>query len=168
MNVITYPKRKYVRLRHYDYSQNGLYFITICIHNKKCLLGNIIDNVMNENDIGKMVRHYYYRIEEKFDDLYCLDFVIMPNHIHFILQIDRETESDSNNNIISVIQWFKIVTTNNYIKNVKQGLWEPFDKKLWQTSFYEHIIRDEKSYIGIAEYIENNPYNWHKDSLFIS
>jgi putative transposase len=62
-----------------------------------------------------------------------------------------------------MIQWFKTMTTNEYIRNVKQKGWKPFNKKLWQRNNYEHIIRDEKSYQRIAEYIVNNSVNWQID-----
>ena len=62
--------------------------------------------------------------------------------------------------------WFKTMTTNEYIKNVKQNIYTPFDKKLWQGSFYEHIIRNEYDYVQVAEYIRNNPLKWEEDTEF--
>jgi putative transposase len=67
----------------------------------------------------------------------------------------------------TVVQWFKTMSTNDYIRNVKQKAWPPFNKKLWQRNYFEHIIRNEKSFQGIANYIYNNPINWKKDKLFI-
>jgi REP element-mobilizing transposase RayT len=61
------------------------------------------------------------------------------------------------------MQWFKTMTTNEYIKNVRQNNWEPFNKKLWQRNYYEHIIRNENSYFKISEYIKNNVVNWKED-----
>ncbi|MBS9783239.1 MAG: transposase [Pasteurella sp.] len=162
-----YPQRKSIRLKHYDYHQNGLYFITICINEKKCLLGKIIDNNVILNDAGNMVKKWYQNIETKYEDISCLDFIIMPNHIHFILHIDSQNDR-AKDSIISIIQWFKIMTTNEYIKNVKKNNWQPFNQKLWQRSFYEHIIRNEESYQQIATYIEQNPYNWKKDKLYVN
>jgi putative transposase len=66
----------------------------------------------------------------------------------------------------TMIQWFKTMTTNEYIRNVKQNHWEPFDGKLWQRNYYEQIVRDEMSLRRIREYIANNPYIWQQDKLF--
>ncbi|MCT8841831.1 transposase, partial [Glaesserella parasuis] len=90
---------------------------------------------------------------------------IMPNHIHFILNIEN-SENDKSPSLFSIIQWFKTMTTNHYIRNVKENNWAYFNKRLWQRSYYEHIIRNEKSYIEICEYIQNNPLNWQLDKLF--
>ena len=75
----------------------------------------------------------------------------MHNHIHFILILDG-----SNEPLSKIIQWFKSMTTNAYIKGVKSGEFLPFNKKLWQRNYYEHIIRDEKSLYEIRRYIQNN------------
>jgi len=68
--------------------------------------------------------------------------------------------------LYEMVQWFKTMTTNEYIRNVKQNNWIPFNRKLWQRNYYEHIIRNEKSYYQIAEYILNNPVNWREDEYF--
>jgi REP element-mobilizing transposase RayT len=65
-----------------------------------------------------------------------------------------------------VVQWFKTMTTNEYIRGVKTLEWQPFDKRLWQRNYYEHIIRNNRSYQYIANYIENNSENWQQDKLF--
>ena len=64
-----------------------------------------------------------------------------------------------------VVGWFKTMTTNDYIRKLREGLYEPFEKRLWQRNYYEHIIRDEQDYHRIAEYIEHNPVTWADDSL---
>ncbi len=63
---------------------------------------------------------------------------------------------------------FKSLTTNDYIRNVKHNNWKPFNRKLWQRNYYEHIIRDHESYSNIAEYIRNNPLKWQKDKYYES
>ena len=64
-----------------------------------------------------------------------------------------------------VVGWFKTMTTNEYIREVRSGLFESFNKRLWQRNYYEHIVRDECEYVSIAKYIENNPANWDRDSI---
>jgi len=67
----------------------------------------------------------------------------------------------------AMIQWFKTMTTNEYIRGVKNNHWQPFNKKLWQRNYYEHIIRDEKSYHQISEYIQTNPLKWREDKYYV-
>lgn len=74
--------RKSIRLKGYDYSQAGLYFITICTQNRACLFGEIIGGEMVLNDASEMIEHWYYELENKFDDVECHAMVIMPNHFH--------------------------------------------------------------------------------------
>lgn len=151
------PKRKTIRLKHYDYSQNGYYFITICTHNKQNLF-----NLNNESAVqNQIITKWLSELENKFKteiDYY----VIMPDHIHFILIINP-TERHTGRSLPDMMQWFKTMTTNEYIKLVKNNILKPFDKKLWQKSYYEHIIRNDQDYIQTVEYIINNPLKYSLD-----
>ena len=282
--------RKSIRLKGYDYSQEGMYFITICVQNKKMLFGSIArptpvipapvgadprvctiypdndeqipendhpipennqpfqenhsipeyppfqkiesnppipsnnnDPQLTLNDAGKMIEKWFMKLETKFPDIECDVFIVMPNHVHCIIvnngagntnitpanrikndfNLDRplinaETSildelqnlgvpqnlgelqnlgeskilGDSKNlgehvgsPLGSVMQWFKTMSTNEYIRGVKTLDWERFDGKLWQRNYWEHIIRDERSYNAIRKYIINNPRNWGVDKL---
>ena len=167
MNKQHLPRRKTIRLQHYDYSENGLYFITICVQDRLCLFGKILNEKMELNPAGKMVETCYLELEQYFPTVKCLDYVIMPNHIHFILQLENAIHLPRYS-LFDVIQRFKSQTNVEYIKNVKQKNWQPFNKRLWQRSYYEHIVRDEKDYLIIAEYIEHNPLHWALDKLYIA
>jgi REP element-mobilizing transposase RayT len=81
----------------------------------------------------------------------------MPNHIHGIVLIHEQAAG-----IPPMVQWFKIMTTNAYIRGVKADRWQPFDKRLWQRSYHDRIIRDEKALATIWDYIENNPQRWSR------
>lgn len=131
--------RRSIRLPHYDYSQVGYYFVTICINERLYLFGNIENNTMILNDAGKMVEIWYQETQNKFVNIRCLDHIVMPNHFHCIWQNTGENLTS----LSTVVQWFKTMTTNTYIRGVKQQLWEPFYKKLWQRNYYEHVIRNE-------------------------
>ena len=155
------PQRKSLRLKHYDYTQNGFYFITICIQHKTCLLGEIINKKMIRNEAGSMLHTLWHEIPYYYEGFKVHEFVVMPNHIHGIIEIVSQELSLSD-----VLQRFKTLTTNRYIHGVKHHHWIRFDKQLWQRSYYEHIIRDEKKLEEIQTYIINNPINWDKDSLF--
>jgi REP element-mobilizing transposase RayT len=271
--------RRSIRLKGYDYSQAGLYFVTICVKDRKHLFGNIADGKMILNDAGKMVERWYYELKNKYPDVKCGEFIVMPNHFHCIvikngfpvpvgadLCVCPENDDDDDdgdgrthrfaptiaptiapivtptiipivaptilgeqnemifgeNNILGddilggdilgdgilgddilgdgilgehnilgddilgehnilgddilgehvgsplrdIVRWFKTMSTNEYIRGVKNYGWPPFNRKLWQRNYWEHIIRNEQSYQRISEYIVNNPANWQKDKLF--
>ena len=80
-------KRKSIRLKGYDYSQAGLYFITICCQNRDCLFGKIENGEMKWNDAGKMIEKWYYELMNKFPDIKCDEMIVMPNHFHCIVEI---------------------------------------------------------------------------------
>ena len=168
--------RRSIRLKDYDYSQAGAYFVTICIQGKVCLLGDIADGVMALNDAGEMVEKWWYKLPEKFSLSNWTD-VVMPNHFHGIIKIvgaDLCVCPDNRNKNINqgehtgsplhrIVQWFKTMTTNEYIYGVKQYNWQPFSGKLWQRNYYEHIIRNEDELNKIREYIIRNPAIWDED-----
>ncbi|PXF56977.1 MAG: hypothetical protein C4B58_11525 [Deltaproteobacteria bacterium] len=163
--------RRSIRLKGYDYSQTGAYFVTICTQNRECLFGKIVDKEMILNDPGRMVEKWYRELENKFADIVCDQCTIMPNHIHFVIQTgvgaDLRVCPDTGEHIGSplhtVIQWFKTMTTNEYIRGVKQNGWSTFPGKLWQRNYYEHIVRNENELNRIREYIVNNPLQWELD-----
>jgi hypothetical protein len=88
--------------------------------------------------------------------------VVMPNHFHCIWHI---TKQDADTNIPTVVQWFKTMTTNEYIRGVKGLGWPPFNKRLWQRNYFERIIRNEQAYENIRNYIQTNPERWESDQL---
>ena len=170
--------RRTIRLQEYDYSSDGLYFVTICVHEHRSLFGTVVDDTVYLNDAGKMIQEWYYRCEEHFPDIKCMEMAIMPNHFHCVWQIvgaDRCVCPENNRTtkgrhaglpLHSVVQWFKTMTTNAYINGVKQRGWRPFNTRLWQRNYYEHIIRNQQAYEEIAAYIIENPINWRNDELY--
>ena len=175
-----YRHRKQIRLKDYDYSQNGAYFVTICTHDRENLFGDIrIDNeVVGADSISaRMIERVLNEVIEQYEYVVCPCYVIMPNHFHAIIIIQNPIICDQNiradmesaptkPSLSDVIQSFKRYSTIEYAKLVKQNLVPPFNKKVWQRSFYEHIIRNEDDYRKIAEYIENNPAKWEEDRFF--
>lgn len=124
--------RKSMRLDGYNYSNPGLYFVTICAQNHVCFFGKIENDKMLLNDAGKMIEKWYYKLESKFQNVRCCKMVVMPNHFHFIIQIKYKLDEKQDLSLSEIVQWFKTMTTNEYIRGVKQFGWERFDKKLWQ------------------------------------
>ena len=182
--------RKSIRLKGYDYSQAGVYFITICCQNRVHLFGNVINKQMILNDAGKMIEKWFNELQNKFPDVKCHEMVVMPNHIHFIIENIGSVGADlcvcpndsnfpktekrvseilgehAGSPLHRVLQWFKTMSTNEYIRGVKNNNWIPFDGKLWQRNYWEHIIRNDQSYQKISDYIINNPSKWNDDTLF--
>jgi REP element-mobilizing transposase RayT len=177
--------RRSIRLKGYDYSQAGAYFITISAENRECLFGKIVDKEMILSDPGRLMEKLYRELENKFADIVCDQCAIMPNHIHFVIHTGVGADlrvcpdTDTGEHILggeqalmgehigsplqAVIQWFKTMTTNEYIRGVKQNGWPPFPGKLWQHNYYEHIVRDDDELNRIREYIIDNPLKWELD-----
>ena len=142
--------RKPLRLKNYDYSTNGYYFITICTHNKQNLFGKI--NLEKEakielNQLGIIVDEHIQNIEE------IDNYIIMPNHLHMILRLEHDTKNKS---IPRIINGFKGSVTKR------------IGKPIWQKSYHDHIIRDEKGYESIWDYVEHNAERWRDDTYYIS
>jgi len=154
-------QRKNLRLKNYDYGQKGFYFITICGENRLMYFGEIIDGRFIKNESADMICEVWMQISSRFS-VKLHDYVLMPNHFHAIVEI----EHTGNAVLGHIIGAFKSLTTNRYIKGVKEAGWMPFEKRLWQRNYYEHIIRNEDSYIKLSYYIQNNPLKWEEDMFF--
>ena len=159
--------RKSTRLAGYDYSQNGAYFITLCAHNRECLFGEIQNGVMVPNNYGKIVIAEWYKSETIRDEIELDEFVLMPNHIHGILSINRRGDRPVAQNHVpgpkpkslsSFIAGFKSNVTKqiNSIRN-RPGI------PVWQRNYYEHLVRNEDDLFQTREYIINNPMKWELD-----
>ncbi len=150
-------ERRSIRLPEYNYDRGGLFFITICAHNHKCIFGRVQDFEMIPNVFGKLVTNQWELFRS--EDVQILDFVLMPNHFHAIVElIDFPLQK--------LVREFKSTTTNIYIKGVKEKGWEKFDKRIWQRNYFEHIIRNENSFKKISDYIINNPAKWEEDKFY--
>jgi REP element-mobilizing transposase RayT len=180
------PQRRSIRLKGYDYSQAGLYFITICCQDRICLFGDVVKGEIILNEAGKMVETEWLNLPDRFKNIELHESVIMPNHFHGILKIVGVTLVVARNvgiaenqigqpqgiaptkTIGDMMDAYKSITTVNYIRGVKTLNWQPFNGKLWQRNYWEHIIRNEQSYQRISEYIINNPKEWSDDKFHTS
>jgi len=167
--------RRSIRLKHYDYSLAGLYFITICAQNRACLFANIKNDHLFLNAAGLMLEQQWKDLALRFNNIVLHQFVVMPNHFHGIIEITSKESGQplgigptgKSYTIGEMVGAFKSLSTFAYMQSVKNDNWPAFDKKLWQANFYEHIIRDESCYLKIVEYIETNPLKWRDDSYYI-
>ncbi len=154
-------KRKQNRLQNFDYNTNGAYFITICTHNKECILSNIVGEGLcalpkiNLNPIGEEIEKSINYINDYYDNIKIVKHIIMPNHIHLLIEINNQTGGHGDPPLQSIIGQLKSYTTNKY------------GKQLWQRSYYDHIIRNEEDYLNVWEYINNNPAKWTEDKYYI-
>lgn len=155
-----------IRLRGYDYSKNGIYYVTICVQYHGHIFGNIIDRKMQLNEPGKMVEYWWNEIPNKFPSVKLGKYEIMPNHLHgiiFVQNVGADLCIGPNKTLGNIIQWFKIMTTNDYIIGVRTKNWPVFPKHLWQRNYFERIIRNEEELAKIEDYIQRNPGNWGSD-----
>ena len=162
--------RQSPRHEGFDYTQSGAYFVTICTKNRVCLFGEIRSDAMILNPAGRMIERWLQKIPSKFPDLDIDSAVVMPNHIHGVLlkysviTLNQTGETtDGNISLSDAIQWFKTMTTNEYIKGVRRFQWSPFQRRLWQRSFYDHVIRSEEELVKYRMYITENPLKWMLD-----
>ena len=158
------PERKHTRLKGYDYGTAGGYFVTICTQNRQCMLSRIVGRGLAPAEIqyteyGQIAQKQLLLLEQRYPSLKIDQYVIMPNHIHVIMLLEETAGASPRPTITDVVCAYKSLTTRE-CKKVR-----PIDK-LFQTSFYEHVIRGRKDYDEIAEYIINNPKRWELDHLY--
>lgn len=161
------PNRKQNRLKNYDYNQSGAYFITICTHNKANIFGEIINDTLHLTEFGLIVEKHIQKMNTLYDEIVIDKYVIMPNHIHLIItnykQNDIVPTNDRTKSTLSkMIQVFKSSVTKELGTHTMRSLQVP----VWQKSFYDHIIRNEKEYQEIWEYIDTNPLKWRLDCYY--
>ena len=183
----SYPHRKNLRLPDFDYSLPGIYFVTIVTQDRKLLFGKVVDGETVLNEVGLMVKEVIDQIPEHYPRIHIEVFVIMPNHVHILFHISevvagpRDCHSnktmtgqpqgvDPTKNHLSlpeIVHRIKSLSTNRYILGVKDKNWPRFENRLWQRNYYEHIIRSERDYQAIYDYIIANPLNWEKDEEYL-
>ncbi|EKE14018.1 MAG: hypothetical protein ACD_12C00713G0002 [uncultured bacterium] len=166
--------RKSNRLRNFDYSSSGYYFVTICVHNRQCVFGNIQNQKMILNEYGEMAKQYWLEIPKHFPNVELNEFMVMPNHVHGIIIIRNSQQCVGNKNFCSLqneqLPWQTKLSKSlsSIIRGYKIGITEychqnNFQIFNWQKSFYDHIIRNEYSLFRIRQYIKDNPANWDND-----
>ena len=152
-------------MQQYDYASPGAYFITICIHDRLCLLGEIREEVLHLNPAGEMVERWWAELSNKFPIILLDAHVVMPNHFHGILHIQGTDPREPDNAITlgEIVGWFKTMTTNEYIRGVKHFNRPRFEEYFWQRNYWEHVVRNARSLECVRRYIELNPRHWADD-----
>ena len=150
---MTFYTRKATRIPNYDYSSCNYYFLTICTHNRRCIFGE----PAALNVFGKIAEEQMQRIAAHYDGVYVDKYVVMPNHVHLILKIE---DTDHNFNVSQIIAQYKSGVSRQ-IRQIDSEM------QIWQRSFHDHIIRNQKSYESIWNYIDGNPQCWEKDCFYV-
>ena len=170
--------RRSIRLKGYDYTHAGAYFVTICTHDRQCLFGEVVDGIVQLNAFGEIVRDEWLRTADVRPNVELDTFVVMPNHIHGIIVL-RDNDGrgtlhgrgtlqraptieqfgkPTSNSIPTIVRLFKSATT----KRINERRGTP-GSPVWQRNYYEHIIRHEESLNRIRQYILDNPLSWAMD-----
>ena len=157
--------RRSIRLKGYDYSQPGMYFLTICVNERACLFGEINNGAMSLNDAGKVVQATWNSLPEHYAHVMLDESVIMPNHMHGIVAIDAHVgaglkPAPTRHGLPEIVRAFKTFSSRriNEIRDTR-GV------SVWQRNYWEHIIRSEPELTSLREYIRNNPLQWELDKL---
>ena len=158
--------RRSIRLKGYDYSRAGAYFVTMCIYRRECLLGEVVNGEMVLNEYGRVVCEYWEWIPKQYPHVDLDEWTVMPNHMHgIIVMVDgngrggsRTAPTTKRKSLGRLVGAFKTVSTKciNQLRQIPDG---PF----WQRNYHEHIIRDERSLNNIRRYIRANPRMWIND-----
>ena len=188
-------QRKLICLKGYDYSKNGIYFITICTKNRENIFGEITTTKIANNPVGahcmcpepeiilnqygKIVEEEIIRTTEIRENILINEYVIMPNHIHLLIEIadNKSDEKQGHMQCAPTVEKFG-KSTSNSISTIVKLLKASITKKInilrnteglpvWQRNYHENIIRTEATYIKVSDYIRNNPLKWEDDMYFI-
>ena len=178
--------RRSIRLKGYDYSRAGAYFVTVCVQNRECLFGEIAGRIMRPNGAGQMVGSVWDELPQYYPGVGTDEFVVMPNHIHGIIvltgagadpcacprSVHRQGTGESQErgqpqgvaptamSLPDVLNRFKSFTTTRYRQGIKHQNWSRFSGRLWQRNYHDHIIRNEAELNRIRQYIAENPARW--------
>ncbi len=181
-----FPNRRTIRLKGYDYSQAGIYFITICTYKREHLFGKIQDGKMILNECGQIAWNEWMKTPQLRPHIELDAFVVMPNHIHGIIIInssnackgglhppDENGQSDMDNGRMQSAPTGTSQTVGAIVRGYKSAVTRQINLlhnasgiSVWHRNYYEHIIRNNSAYENIAEYIRNNPSRWNDDCFF--
>ena len=181
------PQRRATRLRDYDYSQPGAYFVSICVQHRKCLFGTITDGKMRLNKIGQIVVECWNCVPQHFPSVELGESVVMPNHMHGIISWgitetrtphpqenpNRRGEVPSSDDVNpnrrgevpspalgKIIAYFKYQSTKHINQHRNMA-----GTRIWQRNYHDHIIRDDTDLQRLRQYIQDNPMKWELDQL---
>jgi REP element-mobilizing transposase RayT len=161
-------QRRSIRLPHYDYRESGFYFVTLCVHDRVCLFGEIVNGIMQLNECGALVASEWSRTAVIRPQVVLDEFVVMPNHFHGIVMLKVSRRGvlpyafpnfrSPSQTLGAILRGFKSTTTKR-INEIRDTL----GAAVWQRNYYEHVVRNDEELQRIREYIVNNPAQWELD-----
>jgi REP element-mobilizing transposase RayT len=164
----SHRQRRSIRLPHYDYREAGFYFVTLCVHDRVCLFGEIVNGIMQLNECGALVASEWSRTSVIRPQVVLDEFVVMPNHFHGIVMLTvfrrgvlpyaRPNFRSPSQTLGAILRGFKSTTTKR-INEIRDIL----GAAVWQRNYYEHVVRNDEELQRIREYIVNNPAQWELD-----
>ena len=160
-----YPKRKALRLPVYDYSEAGEYFLTICTKDRKPILSSVGRDDLGApcvtlTNYGTIAEKLLLKIPKAYKNVSLEKYVIMPNHIHLLLRISNAEKDGAPGSLRPTQMVPRIIGALKRLSNQAAG------EKLWQTSYYDHVVRNEADYLRIWDYIDTNPAKWQEDEYY--
>ncbi|MFA9404514.1 MAG: transposase [Anaerolineales bacterium] len=170
--------RRSIRLRNYNYSQPGAYFVTICALDRDCLFGDVVNGKVALNELGGIAQRCWYEIPDHFLNVELDEFIVMPNHVHGLIMIAGATHASPVQKILNTAQkprrilprGVKSGSLGAIIGSYKSAVTRQINTihntpgaKLWQRNYYEHIIRSDNEMNRIRRYISQNPAKWKFD-----
>ncbi len=178
------------RLKNWDYGSNGAYFITICTQNREHFFGEIVETQFIASEIGTLAEKFWMEIPQHFSYIELGNFVVMPNHVHGILIIDKNVKTlqcnvSENESPVETLHCNVSTNKNEQMANIspKSGTISTILRSYksvvtknarfihaefgWQPRFHDHIIRNAPEWERIQTYIENNPMNWKEDKFYL-
>lgn len=169
-HVKSQPNRRSIRLKGFDYSRLGAYFVTICTDNGECLFGDIVDGKMHLNEAGVAIQDIWLESAGAYEEIGLDYYVIMPNHFHGIILFTKQLGSIQNTPLHMSRNQRRNMGLSKYIGRFKMLSAKQINiirqtpgVTVWQRNYYEHIIRNDDDLSRIREYIENNPLKWELD-----
>ena len=154
------PKRKSLRLKGYDYSTPGVYFITVCTENRRRVLGNLVERdacdapKIKMSVYGEILEKYIILLSKKYEHIRIDKYVVMPDHFHLLLRITNRNLRECGVSQASRPTKSEVA---KFVSLLKRYFNKEYGKNIWQASYNDHIIRNEKDYLEVIEYIDNNP-----------
>ncbi|MBD2577883.1 transposase [Oscillatoria sp. FACHB-1406] len=150
--------RRSIRLPGYDYASPGAYFLTLCLHNREPLFGEIVNGEMHLNLYGKTVKTFWENLERHHERVKLDVFTIMPNHLHGIIEL-TDVITPKAKSLSEIVRGFKTFSARRINQMRKMR-----NVPVWQRNYYEHIIRDERALEQIRQYVLENPQRWKEDT----
>ncbi len=170
-NNLDFPQRKSIRLKGYDYTREGAYYVTLCTQNKKCIFGKVVEERTELNDLGKVVAGSWKWLARRYSYVELDEWIVMPNHFHGILLIraaggsrTAPTASDPVQRSRKIKPLGRLIGAFKTVSSTRiSQLSSLSGSEVWQRDFYDHVIRDRADLLRIRQYIQENPMLWTED-----